>query len=1271
MDKLQQKISELEKENERLKSLLTISSNGDNKNRNNFEGFFNLAIDLLCIADIHGNFIKVNKSWENVLGYSLEYLESHKFFDFVHPDDLPSTLLQLENLAKQEQVVNFVNRYRCKNGTWRYIEWRSLPLGDLIYAAARDITKRINDEIRLKQQNDDYLELTEKLSETNTELGFAKLLAEERERNYKEIFNSTSDAIFVHNAKTGNIIDVSTTMLKMYGFSEKSQIIGGNISQISAVKQGYTLSKANELIRKAISDENNTFEWLAKKSNGECFWVEVSLRSTQINNQSIVLASVRDISKRKEAEENFRLSHETYKGILDSLNEAVYILDNQDCFVEVNKTAEGFYGYPRDYFIGKTPEFLSAPNRNNFDEVVKTLKEAFNGNPGIFEFWGIKKNGDVFPKEVSVSPGVFFGKKSVIAVARDISERKESEFDLKRKNEQIETQNIDYKKLTEELLVAKERAEQSETKFRNLVESAFDGIYLIEGRGFNYVNPRFTEITGYTFEELTSEKFDFTDLLSTKTKKIIDNRYHARISGETIPARYEFQIITKGNELKDVEVSTVPLRANGDPLVMGIMKDITPRRKLEREISYRSKLQTLLINLGAKFINIPHHIIEREINSALAEMGNFSEVDRVYIFTYDFVNDTMTNTHEWCSEGTLSQIKNLQNLPNSLVPEWVNAHKEGNIVYIPNILDFNESDNIRKILEPQGVKSLIAIPMIYSETCFGFVGFDAVKNYKQWSDSQISLLKLFAELLVNVQVKTRYEKRLKEAKVVAEVKQMEVRNIIDYSPVGIVLINPNGNVIDVNNAAVKMLGSPSVEATKKLNLFETKPLIAIGFTNDLQHCLTTKEMVYNEKKYTSVWGKEIFVKYYLVPIVIEGEVESVLANIEDITHVKETEQKLISLKDKAEESDRLKTAFLSNMSHEIRTPMNAICGFSNLLINNSFNDEQRNNFVEIININSQQLLSIINDIIDVSKIEAGQVSISYSNISVNDIIDEMQTIFSPTVKMKGVELIVSKGLSGNDSKIVSDELKIKQILSNLIYNAIKFTERGRIEVGYRLANSYLEFYVNDTGIGINPENFELIFERFQQVEGTTNESRKGTGLGLPISKAFVELLGGQIGLTSTVGVGTNFFFSIPYIHDEIQQGKPDSNVNLQNIKWGTKTILIAEDDHPNFMYIRELLRVTHANVLRAKNGQEAIEMCNANTIDLVLMDIKMPILNGLEAATRLREQGFTTPIIAQTAYAFSDDKQRAIESGCNDYISKPIRQEDLLKLIGKWLDSSN
>lgn len=1267
MDKLQQKINDLERENEKLKSLLTFISSGDNNKRNNFEGFFNLALDLLCIADINGNFVKVNKSWEKVLGYSLEYLESHKFLDFVHPEDMQSTLKAVENLAKQEQVVNFVNRYRCKNGSWRYIEWHSQPLGDLIYAAARDITKRINDENLLKQQNDDYILLTEKLSETNTELGFAKRLAEERERNYREIFNSTSDAIFVHNAKTGSIIDVSDTMLKMYGFSDKSQIIGGNISQISAVEHGYTLSMANELIRKALSEENNTFEWLAKKRGGECFWVEVSLRSTQINSQNIVLASVRDISKRREAEEKFRLSHETYKGILDSLNEAVYILNEFGLFVEVNKTAEKFYGYPPEHFIGKTPEFLSAPNRNNFEQVKEILNFALNGKPGRFEFWGIRKNGEIFPKEVSVSPSTYFGKRAVVAVARDISERKDAELDLKSKNEQIEAQNIEYKKLNEELRIAKEGAEQSEIKFRNLIESAFDGIYLIEGRRFNYVNPGFTDITGYTYDELTSDEFDFTNLLSTKTKKIVDNRYQAGINGETAPARYELQIVTKEKEIKDVEVSSVPIKTNGEPLVMGIMKDITPRRKLEREISYRSKLQTLLINLGAKFINIPHHIIEREINNALAEMGSFSEVDRAYIFTYDFGKNTMTNTYEWCSEGTSSQIENLQNLPNSLVPEWVEEHKEGRIVHIPNIFEFNENKNIRKVLEPQGVKSIITIPMIYSETCFGFVGFDAVKNYKYWSDSEIALLKLFAELVVNVQVKTRYEKRLKEAKIIAEIKQMEVRNIIDYSPVGIVLINTAGNVIDVNNAAVKMLGSPSAEETKKLNIFETKPLIAIGFTNDLQQCLTTKEMVYNEKKYTSVWGKEIFVKYYLVPIVIEGDVESVLANIEDITHVKETEQKLISLKEKAEESDRLKTAFLSNMSHEIRTPMNAICGFSNLLINSSFNDEQRNNFVEIININSQQLLSIINDIIDVSKIESGQISISYSNISVNEIIDEMQTIFSPTVKMKGVELLVTKGLSANDCKIVSDELKIKQILSNLIYNAIKFTEKGRIEVGYRLEDSYLEFFVKDTGIGIKPENFELIFERFQQVEGTTSESRKGTGLGLPISKAFVDILGGQIWLTSEVG--TNLFFSIPYIRDEIQQSNSEGTINLQNLKWGTKTILIAEDDQPNYMYIRELLRVTHANVLRAKNGQEAIEMCNANTIDLVLMDIKMPVLNGLEATKRLREQGFKIPIIAQTAYAFSDDKQRALESGCNDYISKPIRQEDLLKLMGKWLDS--
>ncbi|HRX67255.1 MAG TPA: PAS domain S-box protein [Tenuifilaceae bacterium] len=1207
---------------------------------NNFNEFFNLTLDLLCIANIEGYFVRVNNSWERILGYKPEELENRSFFDFIHPEDINPTKGAVKNLANQEQVINFVNRYKNKNGDWHYLEWRSQPIGDLIYAAAREITERVEIEKILKEKNFELTTLTEVLKETNQKLESAKQLAEERERNYRDIFNSTSEAIFIHHGETGEVIDVNDTMLKMYGFSSKEEVIGANFKNINATEEGYTKERANEMINKALQNETTTFEWRAKRKNGNAFWVEVSLHTTHINNEKNVIASVRDITLRKKSEEILNQSHQTYKGILDNLNEAVYIQDKDGKFLFVNKTAEKLYGYPLDYFIGKTPEFLSAPEKNNLEEVANRVNKAFEGEPGLFKFWGLKNSGEIFPKEVSVTPGLFFGQKVVIAVARDVSENERIKSDL----------------------------DESEKRYKTLVETSQDGISLMDLNGvIHYINQRKVDMLGY---ESPSDLIGVNafDLLSKESAISIKQKMPTLFekgSASSIVA----EAIRKDGSIFTAEfnVSVIKDSKGENQYLMDTIRDVTERKSMENDIAYKSKIQSILINLGAKFINISSKNVDEEISNALSEIGQFSGVDRAYVFSYNFSKNVHDLIYEWSlNENNSISANQKQSYPNILTTNWVEQHRKSEIVHIPNVAGSTLKKELLQILNQQKVKSLISIPLIFENECWGFVGFDSVKNYKEWNEAEISLLKIFAELIVNVHAKSVFENNLQKAKDTAEQKQMEIRNIIDVSPVGIVLVDTIGNVIDVNASAVRMLGSPSLEATKKINLFKTKPLIDIGFTEDLLECIQNKEVVYNEKKYVSVWDKEIFVKYYLSPIVIKHKTESVVINIEDITQTKEYEQKLIYLKEKAEESDRLKTAFLSNMSHEIRTPMNAICGFSNLLLSPTVSDDEREEFVEIININSQQLLSIINDIIDISRIEAGQVSVSKVNFSINDLISELHSIFSQTVKVKGLQLSCTFGLPGFESQIFSDELKVKQVLNNLIYNAIKFTEKGTIEVGYLLKGGFIEFFVKDTGIGIKHVHFERIFERFQQIEDATTESRRGTGLGLPICKAMVELLGGKIWLESTPGVGSTFYFTIPYT----KSAEPVQQVvepKAQTYSWHNRTILIAEDDTTNYMYLRELINKTKATVFRAKTGQEVVDACTSTHFDIILMDIKMPDMDGLEATKILREKGFDIPIIAQTAYAFSEDKERVLEGGCNDYISKPIRQKELLSKIARWL----
>ena len=357
------------------------------------------------------------------------------------------------------------------------------------------------------------------------------------------------------------------------------------------------------------------------------------------------------------------------------------------------------------------------------------------------------------------------------------------------------------------------------------------------------------------------------------------------------------------------------------------------------------------------------------------------------------------------------------------------------------------------------------------------------------------------------------------------------------------------------------------------------------------------------------------------------------------------------------------------MSHEIRTPMNAISGFAELLKLPGLNEETLFQYIDIINSNSQQLLSIIDDIIDISKIEAGQIKISYSKINVNKLLNEIALIFNTVAKSKGIEFKFEFGLKNEEAFAETDEIRLRQIINNLLNNAFKFTSNGSITLGYIARNNVFEFFIKDTGIGIQNYKFEIIFERFRQVESGMSRKYGGTGLGLTISRVLVELLGGRIWLDSQIDKGSTFYFTIPSETSEKIEGKYLNSKEKLNYSWPDKTILIAEDEEFNFFLIHELLSGTNAKVIRAKNGKEAIETCQKNnSIDLVLMDIKMPEIDGYEAAKIIKSFRPKLPIIAQTAYAMSEDRSKALKAGCDDYISKPLNKNRLLSMISSSIE---
>ncbi len=379
---------------------------------------------------------------------------------------------------------------------------------------------------------------------------------------------------------------------------------------------------------------------------------------------------------------------------------------------------------------------------------------------------------------------------------------------------------------------------------------------------------------------------------------------------------------------------------------------------------------------------------------------------------------------------------------------------------------------------------------------------------------------------------------------------------------------------------------------------------------------------------------------------------------------------LVKIRDaeqKAIEGDRLKTAFLQNISHEIRTPMNSIVGFAELLKDNNASKEEKAIYLEMISKGSDQLLNIVNEVLDISLIETGNIRINKIRVNLNDLLDELYQSFKPLIN-KDIDFSVIKGLSGNKGLIMTDGLRLRQVLNNLINNAIKFTDKGQIRYGYTLKNNELEFIVEDTGIGIGAEFHQIIFERFRKIGQDTLRLYEGVGLGLAICKGNIDLLKGRIWVESEENKGSEFFFTIPY--EPVKEEEQLSIKKSENIKdLSDTTILVAEDDEVNYIYIKEIFRGTGASLIHAVNGKEAVELCQNNKINIILIDIKMPVMNGYEAIKQIRKLYPDIPIIAQTAFALSDEMLKAFNAGSNDYISKPFKKEQLLAMVSKLLSS--
>jgi PAS domain S-box-containing protein len=525
------------------------------------------------------------------------------------------------------------------------------------------------------------------------------------------------------------------------------------------------------------------------------------------------------------------------------------------------------------------------------------------------------------------------------------------------------------------------------------------------------------------------------------------------------------------------------------------------------------------------------------------------------------------------------------------------------------------------------------------------------------------LLILFIVLLrFKISVATRKVKKSEE----------KLSQALIAAPFPIMIHAEDGEVISINETWTELTGY-SLEDIPTISVwteraFRQESRNENRYTDELY--LVNNRIKEGEYKIFTFWGDKIIWDFSSAPLgrFRDGR-RLIISMAKDVTERNLHEIELIKAKEKAEKSDALKSAFLANMSHEIRTPMNGILGFADLLKEPELNSEKQQKYIRIIEDSGVRMLNIINDIIDISKIEAGLMEVNIKESNINEQIEYIYTFFKPEVEAKGMLLTFNNSLPLNKAIISTDREKLFAILTNLVKNAIKYSHKGSIDFGYVSKGEFIEFHVKDTGVGIERDRLQAIFKRFVQADIFDKEARQGAGLGLTISKAYVEMLGGKLWVESEIGKGSTFYFTIPY-NTDLNESRRVSN-EILSFKLGSEIknlkILVVEDHEESALLLSILLKKMSREILYAKNGCEAIDISlNNPDIDLIFMDIKMPEMDGYETTRRLRHFNKDVIVISQTAFGLAGDEEKVIKAGCDAYLSKPIRKKELMSLIHRF-----
>lgn len=1172
------------------------------------------GLDKLCFY--------FNDPWLKFTGRSLEQEYGNGWTEGVHPDDLEKCIeIYVNSFDKQ---ITFDMEYRLRNfkGEYRWLR----DFGTPNYNAAGEFIGYIGH----------CFDITE---------------GKKAEEKHFSILKTAMDGFMVLS-KNGKLLEVNQSYCKMSGYTEK-ELLKMNAYQLDLNEPNN--APDNEL-KYEVKDLQSHFESKHRRKDGSVFDVEVNLQKQKDDSGQIV-AFLHDITERKLAQEKIQASHNLLAKLAAQVPGVVYqyrlFPDGSSCFPYSSPGMYDIYEVlPEEVQFDASPAFTRI-HPDDYDMIVNTINHsAKNQTTYHSEFRVLLPSQGLRWRLCDAKPELLDdGSTLWSGIITDITERKFVEANLQKQLIYTKALNT-----IAEVIITKENPNEILESTNRIIGEALNLdralIYDVSFKNNKIVG--LCEWLRIDHPEIEATKGEYPlDMFLSPFTTILDSKKHLQSHHDAIstPFTSDESGSILHEKFKIKSLIWYPFSFHEDGYYLFTLNQILEKREWQHEEFVF--LESVANQVSIALIKIK--LLQEKKDSEKTLKESEEKYRTLFASNKDGISIFYINEDE-----SLSPIK----IANQAAAEMLGYSMEEIIGKNPTDFEFGISN---KMIEDR----MLALKKN------GHYSFET--SLKHVNGSLIH-----AEFNSSV---IRYNNRLAIMNIVRDIterKQSEkqlllLSKAIHQSPTTVVISDKFGNIEYVNPKFSEVTGYTYEEAKGQNPRILKSGDLSKAFYQNLWKTITSgKEWrgeFHNKKKN----GESFWESAVISPLLnSKGEITNYVAAKEDITEKNKLIKDLILAKEKAEESDRLKSAFLANMSHEIRTPMNGILGFTELLKSPDLSGKKQLEFIGIIEKSGDRMLNIVNDIINISKIEANQVELVKSQTNVNEQLDFVFNFFEPEAKLKKLELLLIKPLHNQNAYIQTDREKLYAILTNLVKNALKFTHQGSIEIGYSVEtklskaenNGILKFYVKDSGVGINDKQKDIVFIRFRQGSESLTRNYEGAGLGLSISKAYVELMGGKIWVENNDGGGSVFYFTLPFKKPQITEDintLEDHSVNPTRHPSKIK-VLIAEDDVDSQKLLTIVLKNLNYDLLIANDGLEAVNLCKKHSdIDLILMDIRMPVLDGYSAIEQIRSFNTKVIIIAQTAFALMGEHEKAMEAGCNDTLTKPININELILKIRKLL----